>query len=97
MVIINTSAWVQQVFDSSSNLCTKKELEEQARVATKAFIDNDVNYDGSLTLDELIKLCNNLGLAVGNDDEEVLQKVNSYIIIKNIIFIFNNIFNIMLD
>lgn len=79
MTSINIAEWVQLVFDSKSNLCTKKELEEQARVATKAFIDNDVNYDGSLTLDELVKLCNNLGLAVGNDDEEVLQKVNLYL------------------
>ena len=68
--------WVDEIMKNTRNLSTETELKEQARVALKLFLDSDENNDGALSFEELKKLCDHAGLPMGDDEEDMLKKID---------------------
>lgn len=69
--------WVQKVFDSSKNIASKDELKEQAVMAFRNFRLADKDSNGTISFDELLLLCNRMGLPLEGDEEEELLKLDA--------------------
>ena len=68
--------WVSEFLRSPKNLASEQELREQGKVALKYFIDADLDGSQSLNFQELKRLCDDMGLPMGNDEEEALAKID---------------------
>lgn len=71
------SGWVRRFLDNPKNLANEVELIEQARVAIRHFRDADSDKSSSLSLDELKRLCDRMGLPMEDDEEEALLKMDT--------------------
>eukprot|EP01039_Chlorochromonas_danica_P011273 gene11273-12573_t len=68
--------WIDSVLQSPRNLASQEELLEQARVALKRFLEADVDSSGSLSFQELQRLCEAMGLPMEEEEEEALSKLD---------------------
>ena len=68
---------VEVILRNPKNLATKIELNEQAKVALKLFVENDSDYNNFLGFEELKKICDFMGLPVEEDEEEALNKIDT--------------------
>jgi Ca2+-binding EF-hand superfamily protein/ankyrin repeat protein len=68
---------VEEILRNPKNLASEIELREQASVALKYFKDYDIDKTNTLSFDEIKLLCNNLGLPMENDEEEMLMKMDT--------------------
>ena len=69
--------YVERQLSSKQNLATEGELLEQVRVAYNAFCAADVSGRAELSIAELVRLCESLGLPMEKDEEEVLAKMDA--------------------
>lgn len=69
--------WVQGTLMHPKNLCTEPELTEQANAAFIAFRKADGDNSNQLSIPELLRLCEEMGLPAEKDEEEMLMKIDS--------------------
>jgi len=67
---------LQAQFNLTSNLATEAELNQQAKIALRAYREAD-NGDNELNFDELRVLMQNLGLPLENDEEKALAGMDT--------------------
>jgi Ca2+-binding EF-hand superfamily protein/ankyrin repeat protein len=68
--------WIDNILKNPKNLASERELQEQGKVALKYFQDYDFDHTNTLTINELKLLCDNLGLPVEKDEDEMLMKLD---------------------
>jgi Ca2+-binding EF-hand superfamily protein len=68
---------VEELLQNPKNLATKSELNEQAKVAVKLFLDNDSDCNDVLTFDELKNICDFMGLPIEENEEKALKKIDT--------------------
>lgn len=68
--------WVNTILKNPKNLASEIELREQGKLALKYFTESDVDQSQSLSFQELKRLCDQLGLPMGDDEEEALIKMD---------------------
>ena len=70
-------SWVEETLTHPKNLCTETELIEQANAAFLAFRKADADSSNALSIPELLRLCEEMGLPAEKDEEEMLMKIDS--------------------
>jgi len=73
----DAEGWISKYLKSPKNLATEVELREQARIAINYFKEADTDGGGSLSFQELKRLCDQMGLPMENDEEEMLMKMDT--------------------
>jgi Ca2+-binding EF-hand superfamily protein len=68
--------WISSVTTNPRNLATETELREQAKVALRRFLEADIDQSGALSFEELKRLCDDMGLPMGEDEEEALHHLD---------------------
>jgi len=71
------SVIVEDALYDARNLASKSELELQVRSALKAFENSDVDGNGVVTLDELARLCDIMGLPIESDEQDRLIQMDT--------------------
>lgn len=77
LYINNLPNWIEEALQKPKNLASETELKEQAKVALNYFIQADIDKSDSLSFAELKRLCDEMGLPMGNDEEEALFKMDT--------------------
>jgi Ca2+-binding EF-hand superfamily protein len=65
--------WVTPLLQQPKNLASESELREQCRVAINNFMKSDFDNTGTLDFTELKRLCDEIGLPMGKDEEQSLM------------------------
>jgi Ca2+-binding EF-hand superfamily protein len=69
-------ALIEEVFKSPLTISTIDELKQQAKSAYLSYCYADSDQNGILTADEILILCERMGLKAGIDEEETLMKMD---------------------
>jgi len=68
---------IEEALYDARNLASKSELELQTRAAIKAFLSCDIDGNGVITLDELGRLCDAMGLPIESDERDRLIRMDT--------------------
>ena len=73
----NVEEIIDQILKNPKTLSSQIELVEQSRVAINLFKENDFDNSNSLSIDELKRICEDVGIPMERDEEEALMKADS--------------------
>eukprot|EP01041_Mallomonas_annulata_P004111 gene4111-8169_t len=68
---------INEILDMPSCLSTPKELEAQALLASRAFSESDADNNGTLSLEEITKMCEIMGLPIDMDDNDYFDRIDA--------------------